>query len=92
MKYYKSYSESHNGDEGEFFCEVEDGVIVRHISVYGAVLYWATRTDEYDERYFFTDQPEFEVNEKEEEISQEEFSRLWESKRPIYPTFSDLTR
>ncbi|WP_018694168.1 hypothetical protein [Algicola sagamiensis] len=78
MKYYKSYSESHNGDEGIFFCEVEDGVITRHISVYGEIMYWATPSDEFDEEYFFTDQPEFEMTEEEEEISQEEFSLLWE--------------
>ena len=62
----------------QFFCEVEGGVITRHVSVYGEILYWATPVDEYDEEYFFTDQPEFELTEEEEEISQEEFSRLWE--------------
>jgi hypothetical protein len=77
MKYYKSYSESHNGDEGLFYCEVKDGVITRHINVYDDVLYWATPSSEYDEEYFFTDQPEFELTEDEEEISQEEFLSLW---------------
>jgi hypothetical protein len=78
MKYYKSYSESHNGDEGKFYCEVKDGIITRHINVYGDALYWATPSGEYNEEYFFTDQPEFELTEDEEEISQEEFLSLWD--------------
>ncbi len=78
MKYYKSRSESHKGDEGEFFCEVENGIITRHISLYNGVLYWATPSDEYDEEYFYTDQPEFELSEAEIEITTEEFFKLWE--------------
>jgi hypothetical protein len=78
MKYYKSYSESHNGDEGEFICEVENGIITRQINIYKGVLYWATPSDEYDEEYFYTDQPEFEPTAKDVEITKDEFLNLWE--------------
>lgn len=78
MKYYKSYSESDEGDEGEFFCEVKNGAITRHVSVFGTKLYWATPNDEFDERYFFTDQPEFQLTDSEEEISEHDFSLVWD--------------
>lgn len=77
MKYYKSYIESHKGDEGEFYCEVDNALITRHISVFRGIIFWATPTDEYDEQYFYTDQPHFELNETETEVSKDEFHYLW---------------
>ena len=78
MKYYRSYAESHRGDEGEFFCEVDNGMITRHISLYNNILYWATPSNQYDVAYFFTDQPEFELTDSETEMTQEEFLNLWD--------------
>jgi hypothetical protein len=77
MRYFKCYSESNDGDEGLFYCEVEDGAIVRHVSVFGDILYWATPTDEFDEVYAFTDQPDFDPSERDVEIERGEFLALW---------------
>lgn len=77
MTYFKSYTESLEGDEGVFYCEAENGEIVRHVSVFGDVMYWATPTDEFDEAYSFTDQPEFDPSEYDAEIERDEFLALW---------------
>lgn len=77
MRYFKCYSASNEGDEGFFYCEVEDGEIVRHVSVFGDTMYWATPTDEFDEVYAFTDQPEFSPSERDAEIDRDEFLALW---------------
>lgn len=77
MRYYKSYTESHDGDEGEFFCEVNGDRITRHISIFNGTLYWATPSDEFDERYAYTDQTQFEFLDSEVEIPEGEFLELW---------------
>ncbi|ABC30277.1 hypothetical protein HCH_03534 [Hahella chejuensis KCTC 2396] len=77
MKYYKSYTESHDGEEGFYYCEVKNGLITRQINAFNNVLYWATPSDEYDEEYFFTDQPEFSLSKNDLEISSDEFLDLW---------------
>lgn len=79
MRYFKSYTESDDGDEGVFYCEVENDEIVRHVSVFAHVMYWATPTDEFDELYSFTDQPQFCRDEYDAEISAKEFLAMWTS-------------
>ncbi|PUA28481.1 MAG: hypothetical protein B0W54_18735 [Cellvibrio sp. 79] len=78
MKYYKCYTESHEGMEGHFFCEVDNGIITRQINAFGDNLYWATPEAENNEEYFYTDQPEFEPTDSDLEITEEEFKKLWD--------------
>jgi hypothetical protein len=76
--YYKMYMESHEGDEGEFFCEVVDGLIVRHVSVFNRVYYWATREDSFDGEYDFTSRPEFDpAAERAKPVPAEAFEATW---------------
>lgn len=77
-RYFQTYAESHDGDEGAYYCEVENGIIQRQINVFGDNYYWATPDAYFDERYDYTDQPEFEPTSLEEEISAEEFYRIWQ--------------
>lgn len=77
MKYYKCYSESHEGEVGDFFCAVENGIITRQINAYAGKLYWATPEGENNEEYFYTDQPEFEPTEADQEITKEAFEQIW---------------
>lgn len=79
MRYFKFYSESLDGEVGDFYCEVSsDNLITRQIDVFGSKLYWANRQEQYDENYPFTDQPEFnELDDGGEEISGELFEQLW---------------
>ena len=84
-KYYKFYAEGLNGEEGHYYCEVTNEEIVRQIFSFGAELYWATPEDENDERYFFTDQPEFlesdlpirEVARDFKSLTESEFLCVW---------------
>jgi len=77
--YFKTYMESHIGDEGEFFCEVEDGLITRHVSVFNGIYYWATRNDSFDSEYDFTSRPEFDpIEERAEAVSAKEFETIWD--------------
>lgn len=76
-RYFSAYTESMDGDEGVFYCEVGDGEITRHISVFGSIMYWATPEDELDEVYSFTDQPQFDRSEYDAEITRERFLELW---------------
>ncbi len=76
-RFFKANSDSPDGESGVFYCEVRDAEIVRHVGVYAGVMYWATPTDEYDERYAFTDQPEFDRAEYHAEITAAEFEELW---------------
>jgi len=48
-EYFKTYTESHDGIEGTFYCEVEKGLIIRHISVFEGVFYWATPKEYFHE-------------------------------------------
>ncbi len=76
-RFFRARSDSPDGEPGLFYCEVRDDEIVRHVSVYAGVMYWATPTDEFDERYAFTDQPEFDRAEHDAEITAAEFHDLW---------------
>ncbi|MDW6093013.1 hypothetical protein SBX64_10670 [Vibrio rhizosphaerae] len=76
--FYKMYSESLDGDEGEFFCEVVDGLVVKQLHIYGENMYWATENSCNDPLYDFTDQPEFDPELIDcEEISSSEFLSMW---------------
>lgn len=77
-EYFETYTESHDGIEGEFYCEVQDGLIIRHVSVFNGVYYWATPNEYFNGQYDFTDQPEFgEPDESTRSISQDEFDKIW---------------
>ncbi|WP_342370711.1 hypothetical protein [Acinetobacter sp. D009] len=77
-EYFKTYTESHDGIEGTFYCEVEKGLIIRHISVFEGIFYWATPKEYFHEQYDFTDQPEFgEADESAISISKAEFDVTW---------------
>lgn len=80
MRYYKMYSESLEGQEGEFFCEIDDnGLLVRQIQVFGNKLYWATDDEEFDDSYPIGDQPEFNPKEYDcQEISVDLFEKTWQ--------------
>lgn len=76
--YFREYIESHEGEEGDFYCEVKDGLIIRHVSVFNDIYYWATRQDCYDGEYDFTSSPEFDVLDNSVMIvSKDEFERIW---------------
>ena len=76
--FYKMYSESLDGYEGEYYCEVVNGLVIKQIHVYGSGIYWATENDEKDPMYDFTDQPEFDPEIVDcEEISKVEFINKW---------------
>lgn len=76
-RFFRAYSDSPDGEAGVFCCEVRNAEIVRHVSVYAGVMYWATPTEEYDSDYAFTDQPEFDRVEYDAEITAAEFHDLW---------------
>lgn len=77
-EYFETYTESHDGIEGKFYCEVIDGFISRHISIFNGVYYWATLNECFSEQYDFTDQPEFgKPDESTFAISKNEFNKLW---------------
>jgi hypothetical protein len=78
-EFFRSYTESHEGAVGDFYCEVDDGLIVRHVSVFPEGSYWATPSSYNDERYDFTDRPEFgDPDSTTERISQGDFERVWD--------------
>ncbi len=85
-KYFRSYAEGMDGEEGHFYCEVLNEKIVKQIYSLENELYWATLGEENNEQYFFTDQPEFPDSEIPrlveefdlEELSKEEFIQVWE--------------
>ncbi|MEM7151434.1 MAG: hypothetical protein AAF799_01270 [Myxococcota bacterium] len=89
-RYFSAQVDSMDGDEdeGTFYCEVGDGQILRHISVFGGTMYWATPDAEFDEVYGFTDQPEFDRSEYDAEITRERFLELWAAalRQPRDPT------
>ncbi|WP_445359598.1 hypothetical protein [Microbulbifer sp. ANSA005] len=85
-RFYKSYAEGMEGEEGAFLYEVVDQLIVRQIYVIDGCHFWATPNAENNEVYFFTDQPEFPKGdiprlEKEfdlVELTEEDFLKVWE--------------
>jgi hypothetical protein len=82
-KYFRTYTESHEGEEGFFYAHVEGGMITRMINVFGDRLLWASPTACKDELYDFTDQPEWSdtdslrTEQGDIEISESEFEELW---------------
>lgn len=77
-KFFRIYTESHEGLEGKFYCEVQNGFIVRQVNVFDDRYYWATPEHCNNEQYDFTDRPEFsEPNQWATRISQEEFESVW---------------
>jgi len=90
-KYFKGYADGHNGEEGHFYCEVVDELIVKQVFVFGDDMYWATEDSENNEQYFYTDQPEFPDSDLSrlksefgvEEISSTEFFEIWKSSQKL---------
>jgi hypothetical protein len=80
MRYFRFYAESLEGQAGVMLCEVSpDNLLTRQIHIFGDYLYWAAPGSERDERYPFTDQPEFnEAVEECEEIGAAEFLAVWQ--------------
>ena len=76
--YYKHYAESHDGDVGECYYDVRDGLVVRQVSVFDGVYYWATLQNCYDEQYDFTEKPEFDESDVDSQsIPPEVFDAVW---------------
>jgi hypothetical protein len=88
IKFYKFYTVSLDNEDGFYYCEVLDGMIVRQINQFGTSLYWATRESERDPRYDLTDQPVLAVEEQDvgEEISEQEFTALWKQANEVTAT------
>jgi len=79
MKYYKMYAESLKGEVGEFYCEVDSGLLMRQIYHIGENIFWADEESEARGDYLLGDQRDFDESEIDcEEISKDEFVRLWE--------------
>lgn len=84
-KYYRAYTESHEGTPGFFYCEVDGGMITRMINSFDHELWWATSTAHNNEQYDFTSHPEFPAPDIEKlemdaaltELSPAEFEDLW---------------
>lgn len=77
--FYKTYTESHDGDVGDFYCEVQNGLITRQINKFSNFHYWATPENSFDERYDFTSHPEFDPTTGDcEVISENQFLLLWD--------------
>lgn len=84
-KYYRIYNEDFEGNVGHYCCEVEASLIVRQIIETEKGLYWSTLCGYKDERYDFTDQPEFPESEipklkaelELKELTKTEFEILW---------------
>jgi hypothetical protein len=83
VRYLRFYDISLQDEDGWFYCELDkEKIIQRQIRVFGSAMYWATRYDEKDDVYIFTDQPEFNfANFRPEdgdlEISADEFEDVW---------------
>lgn len=79
FQYFDSYAESLTGQEGRFYCEVHDGLIVRHVMFFDGVYYWATREESFDELYDFTERPEFGLPDATTvAMSADEFAKIWD--------------
>lgn len=80
-QHFKLCGDTADGEEGLFYYEVEDGMIVRQICIVEDRIYWADVDDERDDAFGFTDQPEFDVaaipDLGVEEVRQFEFDTLW---------------
>jgi hypothetical protein len=84
--YYRSNTENHEGDEGFYYCEVLNEVIIRSIQEFNGELYWSTLRSHNNELYMFTDQPEFpdahipylKENYNLIQLTPQEFEALWE--------------
>lgn len=81
-QYFKLSGETEDGEEGLYHYEVEGGLIVRQVCVVDGKAYWADEQEEADDKYGFTDQPEFDPAELPEivnleAISKDEFDALW---------------
>ncbi|MFL6656757.1 MAG: hypothetical protein ACJ8GW_01695 [Massilia sp.] len=80
MRYFRFYAESLDGQVGYMVCEVSPhNLLTRQIQVFGDQLFWASPGSARDERYPFTDQPEFTEGVEEcDEIGADEFEVLWQ--------------
>lgn len=79
IEYFSTYAESATGQEGVFYCEVKDGIIQRHVTVFDGRYYWATPNDCFDEQYDFTERSEFGApDETTVSLSGDDFRKIWE--------------
>jgi len=78
--YFKSPMHSSlKREKGFFYCEVLDGEITRHMSVFGDSYSWAILRDNFPPDYLFTEDPTFgDPISGDEQISKEEFDFVWE--------------
>lgn len=82
FKYYRLLDDTFD-DEGIFYYEVKEHVIIRQLCLIHERIYWANENDEADERYGFPDQLEFIESEIPdycclESVTSSEFEVLWE--------------
>jgi hypothetical protein len=83
MRYLRFYDISLEGKDGWFYCELDNhNYMQRQVKVFGDDKYWATLYDEKDDRYIFTDQPQFDFvhfhpEDGDLEISVEDFENIW---------------